>query len=1218
MLIVLAASAASLAGKPESSPVYDIPLMKKVVVDGKADDWKDKGFRVELLAPVGAPMKNKDDHDARFRLGWHKKGLLVLVSVRDNTWLEHEDPGWLWKYDGVELFLAPHRNAEDLCQWVISPGMTQKQEALRTQFCEYRKDEELKKRSAEIEAARGITADGCLIEALLPWQSLAIEPGLGREVGFQIWANDVDTPDEERRRAAWYPGDTTQFDRKQMHRLRLARRPGKPILVTVRGRYAWPAKCAVAISAPAEKEGKRIALGVAGRIMAEGMLALVGSHARADIRLPISQIPTEGREVDIYLDGDKVDVAILPAEVIGDPLHLRLFDEAAARRRYPAELTPEILPSPEGKPNMVLVRTDGRKAEDVIEGATQVRVQALAPGGKAVAEAEVKRGETVPFDTTRWPDGPYEIRLSLTALEGHVVYQTLRWYKGSRSKEAGALLDWCDRLPKDSDRPEHLIYRLLEEMVLDRFGVDPRRDPSAEKNVESDDDLRRDVHLSLMEYLELRAGDSAVIRPHGFVRLAWKDEVDDSPQFARLFLPPEYDPGEQWPMVVMLHGYHPPNPRYSQWNWYMKRHNPLTERHNVIFLQPHGRGNAGYRGIGEKDVLTSVRLAQERLSVDTERIYLMGHSMGGYGTWYLGSRHPDVFAGLGPMCGAWDYRTKADEGELKALTRREHFERERSSTLAQLEALLTTPVFPSHGDVDQAIDVDHSRFAVRMLQRWGYDVRYMEVPGVGHTILGSEDRQISWFLRYRLNRNPTHVRVRSARLESARAHWVRVEQRRDPFDFIAVDARIVDRNAIRLDTDNVLHIRLSPGEALVDRDKPVRIVWNGKDAGTHRFVDGVLTLRAEGYLPGKRCKTPAVAGPIRDVTTTPFAIVVGTISTDPAMRRLVRHRAESRRQAWEEWQHVTPRYFSDAEITDEQIRKYSLLLFGGPEENLVTRKLSEHIPLSIRQERIIIDGQTFAAKNAGVAVVYPHPLNPARYVLVTAGTSARGMFLADEMPDDVDFAIVDGRIQKAGGKIAPEKLYVASGCFDYNWRHNDLYVVQGDPVVREEALVRKVPRHFSAGIPEQQLMLSNLLETRSSGSFRDMRRDVNWQRKPIVLGGRRYENGIAVLTWPGARNAVTYDLTGGNWRRLRAVIGYEVEEPESVKKPERQNTNLRFLVRGDGKELYRSPAFKWDAKPVEIDVDISQATLLELEVVNEVKLWTGISSANWADARLEK
>ena len=74
---------------------------------------------------------------------------------------------------------------------------------------------------------------------------------------------------------------------------------------------------------------------------------------------------------------------------------------------------------------------------------------------------------------------------------------------------------------------------------------------------------------------------------------------------------------------------------------------------------------------------------------------------------------------------------------------------------------------------------------------------------------------------------PRHVRIRSAELRNASAYWAQVQQAASPLAFMVVDAEVVDRNVIRLDTENVLDVELSPSAALVDPSKPVRVVWNG-------------------------------------------------------------------------------------------------------------------------------------------------------------------------------------------------------------------------------------------------------------------------------------------------------------------------------------------------------------------------------------------------------
>ena len=42
---------------------------------------------------------------------------------------------------------------------------------------------------------------------------------------------------------------------------------------------------------------------------------------------------------------------------------------------------------------------------------------------------------------------------------------------------------------------------------------------------------------------------------------------------------------------------------------------------------------------------------KDSYNIDTRRIYLTGHSMGGYGTWRTASLYPERFAAIVPICG---------------------------------------------------------------------------------------------------------------------------------------------------------------------------------------------------------------------------------------------------------------------------------------------------------------------------------------------------------------------------------------------------------------------------------------------------------------------------------------------------------------------------------------------------------------------------------------
>jgi len=889
---------------------------------------------------------------------------------------------------------------------------------------------------------------------------------------------------------------------------------------------------------------------------------------------------------------------------------LRVFSPEQAAALGAGEMRPAIGKAPEDQPDVLAIETDSGLGL-VVENPQPVLVEAVAPGGRIVAEATATRGAEVRFSTKAWPDGPFEIRVSKRVPEGPRLFRHLPWYKGDWLAQVRPLLDACDALPEKSTRVLDARLRVLGDIMLDRLGGDPRKTEAKPKP----DDWKK-IHGPLMEYRELAMGARAAVRPHGFVRLAWIDETDGSAQLARAYLPPSYDPAERWPMAVILHGYNPSNPPYARWWGVTNRHHGIAERHGLVVLEPHGRGNASYRGIGDADVLRAIAEAKRAFAIDDDRVYLTGYSMGGGGTWHVGTAHPELFAAIGPVYGGWDYHVWLDEDGLATLTPRQRYQNERSSSFARAEALLNTPVFINHGDADSLVEVEHSRYAVAMLQRWGYRVRYWEHPGKGHGRLGHEGELVRWFITHKRDPMPRRVRVRAARLRYATAHWVSVQRRRDPFAFIEADARITDRHTIRLDTSNVLEVRLAPGEPLLDREQPVRVVWNGEDGGLHRFLGGSVLLRAPDYAPAKVAKTPGREGPLDDVRNTPFAIVVGTASKDPRMRRFCRLRAEQARDDWTTWQHVEPRFFLDTEITNLDVRRYSLLLFGGPDENLVARKLAKDVPLTLEPDAVTIGGERFPVTDAAVRMAYPHPLNPDRYVAVTAGNSAAGMFLTDRLPDDVDFVIADGRI-RTDDDLPGETFLVASGCFDGAWRYCEDYVTRGDDALRAKAPRRKAPTHLSTKVHGKRLYLSDLLEAKSEGSFAIMMRDRNWQGKPIRLGRRTYRRGIGVQVSHEPCTA-TYDLAGGGWTRLRATLGIEIDDPAKLEPKQKDGTRVFFIVRGDGQELFRSPTFRWNSRPVELDVDITGVEQLQLGVGNEVQWHNAATSVNWADLRLER
>ncbi len=449
---------------------------------------------------------------------------------------------------------------------------------------------------------------------------------------------------------------------------------------------------------------------------------------------------------------------------------LRLLSMEQAAAVMGDSLEPTITHLPDLWP--LQVRTDSEIRQGMPDHAL-VKVEVIAPGGRPVAEKEGPRGQVVDFNPAAWADGPYEIRCTTKTAVGRPLVAHLQWMKGNWKAAARQFIETAAKA--DPNTPDGMVLGMLGNMVRDRLG--PRLDQYTL-------DTQRTVHSALMEAAEIdlaKAGAPGPLHGYGFVRLAWRDPVDDSPQFCRAYLPPDYSPGRKWPMVVSLHGYKPDNPPYFKSENVDLRHSVWADRYGVIYIEPNGRGNAGYEGFAEKDILTAIEEAKRRLSVDDDRVYLMGYSMGGAGTWTIGSHHPELFAALAPVYGGWDWHATTSDADAARLTPGQRFSREKESSFVQAESLLHMPILVTHGDADDAVPVENSRYVVRMLQRWGYDIRYHEYPGVGHGATGwCEDKIIPWLLEHKREAAPTHVRLRSPDLSTASAQWVQVRQCANP------------------------------------------------------------------------------------------------------------------------------------------------------------------------------------------------------------------------------------------------------------------------------------------------------------------------------------------------------------------------------------------------------------------------------------------------------
>ena len=235
----------------------------------------------------------------------------------------------------------------------------------------------------------------------------------------------------------------------------------------------------------------------------------------------------------------------------------------------------------------------------------------------------------------------------------------------------------------------------------------------------------------------------------GLYRLEVRGLPEQPPVPYLIQLPPEYDPYRRYPAIVTLHG--SATTAAHQIDWWAGaasedgRRNGQATHHGYVVIAPqwtveHQR-RYGYYEREHAAVLRSLRDACKRFSIDTDRVFLTGHSMGGDAAWDIGIAHPDLWAGVIPIVAQSD----------RYIT---HY----SDNARQL------PLYFVCGELDGAKMIDNARDLDRYLKSHTFNCTVVEYRGRGHEHFSDEILRIfDWMGRFRRNFFPRKFKCQTMR-----------------------------------------------------------------------------------------------------------------------------------------------------------------------------------------------------------------------------------------------------------------------------------------------------------------------------------------------------------------------------------------------------------------------------------------------------------------------
>jgi len=334
---------------------------------------------------------------------------------------------------------------------------------------------------------------------------------------------------------------------------------------------------------------------------------------------------------------------------------------------------------------------------------------------------------------------------------------------------------------------------------------------------------------------------SAFARP-GYYELEVTGLATAPPVRYLVQLPPEYDPYRRYPAILTLHGAGSTPAQQIDWwaggwtpgGW----RNGQATRHGYVVIAPSwaSEHQREYRYSLQEHaaVLNCLRDACRRFAIDTDRVFLSGHSMGGDAAWDLGLAHPDLWAGVIPIVAQSDkYCARYWEN-------------------AEL-----VPFYFVCGELDGNKMAMNARDLDRYLTH-GYNCTVVEYRGRGHEhFLDEIQRLFDWMGRFKRDFFPKEFTAYTMRRWDNFFWWVELDALPpgamvDPVDWppprgtqpMQTKASVTATNGIYIRTGaGTVRVWLSP--ETLNLDERVNVVVNGRRINPGQFVEPDLETLLE-------------------------------------------------------------------------------------------------------------------------------------------------------------------------------------------------------------------------------------------------------------------------------------------------------------------------------------------------------------------------------------
>ena len=542
---------------------------------------------------------------------------------------------------------------------------------------------------------------------------------------------------------------------------------------------------------------------------------------------------------------------------------------------------------------------------------------------------------------------------------------------------------------------------------------------------------------------DLAAKRSPWLTATGFVVRGYYSDIDGSAQPFGLEIPDNT-----------------PKQNAPAWFWLQGRGDTRTDLHFIhermkkggefkppgtIIVHPWGRYCIGYKGPGEQDVLDVRQLLIDEEKVDPRRTALAGFSMGGAGAWLLGAHFPDKWAVVHTGAGFVDVKRyqKLTPDKIAATPAWEQTLWGLNDVPDYTRNLLNLPVISYSGEKDAqkaSADIMAGEF-----QKHGAALTHYIGPNMGHKYDPAVRQQIQDKVQAALLDPtlpyPLKLSFQTRTLAYNKLHWLEVTSLQEHWQDSRVDAEI-DKpfpftSKLTLTTSNVTSLTIPPS-VFASQITPIKINIDGHalTAGTgvaiHLEKEKGSWILSAGRVPYN--KAAGYQGPIDDAFNAPFLHV---IPDQPGFSReadaWVKNESAAQLSRWRTLFRGDARVKKASEVTEDEAKKYNLILWGDPASNKLIAENLASLPIQWTKDSLTAHGKTYPSTGHLPVLIYPGSGQTDRYLVLNSGPTfreAHSKTNSQQNPKLPDWAILDitsPPTPEAAGKV------VAAGFFNELW-----------------------------------------------------------------------------------------------------------------------------------------------------------------------------------------